>query len=397
MLFSYKNIIGANIKNKHAPHNIKDSEMNMSTNTAKVSSTILTLDHVTFDKSRGIISSYNSEFQNIIIPEHFDSVPVKYIDANAFQNKALINVVMPNTSISIGYEAFKENDFSTVAFPNQEISINHHAFDDGVVKVFNTNNPNCLSFQDDALNIRQEYRNSIVNEINVKNVDSIEGLHEIADAYIKLSKRIDDNRANFNVSIDDSALQYSIYVITKDGLCNENFFERFITHPDLELKAVNFVNNVIVWCQQHNATIWQDDEKPLAEHAAYILAMHDEKHIPLYCDVLTYCDMEHECYQSEHIEALISKHGLCKNILTLIALRLGSARGQWGNDHVCSHKDELIELFTNDVNLKTLFLNTVVKSINESHEDFEELFEYLDVVIEGDNVKWLEKQLQQLA
>ena len=359
----------------------------------------LTLDDVIFDKSTGAINVYTGEYKNIVIPDNFNGTPVTSILNSAFGYKELIGVTIPDSVMFIDYNAFKGNFFTKIIFPQPKVSISYHAFDDGVVKIVDNNNPKCLDFQDNALNIFNN-GGTVTNEIYVDHIDSLESLNIIADTYVKLSELIDENIFNHSVCIEHSSLEYSIYVVTKDGLCDETFFEHFIGNPTLESKAVHFINNVNTWCRKHKFTIWQNDEQPLAEHAAYALSMHDEKYIPLYCEVLLLNDMDHECYQAEHIESLIEKHGLCENILLLIALRLGGARGQFGSDHIHEHQEEIFELCIKNPEMKSFFLNAAVKSIYDAwgdHDDvYHEFFEYVTPLIDGDNESWLAEQLQLL-
>lgn len=356
----------------------------------------LTLDDVTFDKGTGAIEGYNADYKQIVIPDNFDGAPVRLIKSSAFENKSLISVSLPESLTFIDYRSFKGNAFTTITFPQSKISISYHAFDDGVVKVVGNKNPKCLSFKNDNLNI---FNNSgmITNEISVSDTCSLDSLNIIADIYIKLSEKINENIANHDIQAEYNLLEYSIRVITKDGFSDESFFEHFIGHPMLELKAVNFIQNVNEWCRNQSATIWQCDDQPLAEHAAYILSMHDDKYIPLYCEVILLNDMDHECYQEEHIEDLIEKYGICENTLLLIAHRLGGARGQCGINHADAHQEEMFTLFMEKPELKTFFLNTAVKSIYDSCGDdmdyFEELLEYAADLIDGDNEKWLSSQL----
>ncbi|WP_434998161.1 leucine-rich repeat protein [Vibrio scophthalmi] len=356
----------------------------------------LTLNDVKFDKDTGAIEEYSADYKQIVIPDNFEGTPVRLIKSSAFENKSLSSVSLPESLTFIDYRSFKGNAFTTITFPQSKISISYHAFDDGVVKVVGNKNPTCLSFKNDHLNIFND-SGMITNEISVSDICSLDSLNIIADIYVKLSEKINENIANHGIQAEYSLLEYSIRVITKDGFSDESFFEHFIGHPMLELKVVNFIQNVNEWCRNQSATIWQCDDQPLAEHAAYILSMHDERYIPLYCEVILLNDMDHECYQAEHIEDLIKQYGICENTLLLIAHRLGGARGQWGINHADAHQEEMLTLFVEKPELKTFFLNTAVKSIYDSCGDdmdyFEEFLEYAADLIDGDNEKWLFSQL----
>lgn len=345
------------------------------------------IDNLYGSKTVGIIS-YNADYKDIIVPEELDGVKVASILDGAFKDKGLTGVVMPSSVVYISYEAFKGNLFTSITFPQPRVSISYHAFDHGVVKAVGTPPPKCLSFADDNLNIF--YSSELHNEISVDNIDTPEGLHRVANAYLKLSERIDENRANYNVDIEFSQLDYTIYVITEDGLSDEAFFERFMGDPELELKAVQFVKNIENWYGIHDAGIWQDEQTPLGEYAAYVLAKHDQKYIELYTQFLAITNLDTEGDRSEQIEELIAKYGLCKEILSLIALRFGKALGQDGLDHAPKHQQAIFELFNKSPEMKSFFFREIANLIGDDEFYLEELFNFAEELIEGEQENWLE-------
>ena len=65
---------------------------------------------------------------SIAIPATIGRVPVKSIGDNAFKNKSITSVVIPNSVTSIGNFAFYENKLTSVTIPNSVTSIGDQAF-----------------------------------------------------------------------------------------------------------------------------------------------------------------------------------------------------------------------------------------------------------------------------
>ena len=87
----------------------------------------LQLSDVTF--SDGEITDYiNTTEKNIIIPDNFNDVAVTSIGEEAFQDKQLTNVIIPNSVNSIGQSAFEDNQLTEVIIGNSVESIGENAF-----------------------------------------------------------------------------------------------------------------------------------------------------------------------------------------------------------------------------------------------------------------------------
>ena len=83
------------------------------------------------DFSNGEITAYtNATEKNIIIPDNFNDVAVTSIGEEAFQDKQLTNVIIPNSVESIGNNAFATNYLTEVIIPNSVNSIGQSAFED---------------------------------------------------------------------------------------------------------------------------------------------------------------------------------------------------------------------------------------------------------------------------
>ena len=64
----------------------------------------------------------------IIIPSEINGIPVTAIATDAFKNKGLTSVEIPNSVTSIGYAAFLNNQLTSVVIPNSVTSIGNSAF-----------------------------------------------------------------------------------------------------------------------------------------------------------------------------------------------------------------------------------------------------------------------------
>ena len=64
----------------------------------------------------------------IIIPSEINGIPVTAIATDAFKNKGLTSVEIPNSVTSIGPSAFLSNKLTSVEIPNSVTSIGNSAF-----------------------------------------------------------------------------------------------------------------------------------------------------------------------------------------------------------------------------------------------------------------------------
>ena len=85
----------------------------------------------TFDATTGTITDYSPTCpKDVVIPSTIDGTAVTTIGDNAFSNKSLQSVTIPNSVTSIGDLAFYKNSLTSVTIPNSVTSIGDWAFSD---------------------------------------------------------------------------------------------------------------------------------------------------------------------------------------------------------------------------------------------------------------------------
>jgi len=74
------------------------------------------------------IKRYSGTLKEINIPPVIHKLPVKYIGNEAFQEKNLINVIIPDSVVKIGYCAFADNQLTRMIIPKGVTHIGFEAF-----------------------------------------------------------------------------------------------------------------------------------------------------------------------------------------------------------------------------------------------------------------------------
>ncbi len=101
---------------------------------ATISSEIEVIEKTTADTgftfSSGTITGYTGTAQHIVIPPQINGEDVKIIGSNAFNNKQLKSVVIPNTVTEIQAYAFRYNQIYDIVIPDSVITIGDSAFSD---------------------------------------------------------------------------------------------------------------------------------------------------------------------------------------------------------------------------------------------------------------------------
>jgi hypothetical protein len=74
------------------------------------------------------ITGYSGTDTNLVIPSTVDGLTVTSIGADAFENKGISEVTIPNTVQTIGSGAFKSNSLTSIIIPDSVITIGDRAF-----------------------------------------------------------------------------------------------------------------------------------------------------------------------------------------------------------------------------------------------------------------------------
>jgi hypothetical protein len=91
--------------------------------------TIIYYEGFTFDCHDGTIIAYDESYGlDVVIPEDIDGYEVITIRFDAFRNKGLTSVVLPDGLETIGYQAFLNNNLTTIVIPSNVTYIDWWAF-----------------------------------------------------------------------------------------------------------------------------------------------------------------------------------------------------------------------------------------------------------------------------
>ena len=95
--------------------------------TATVNVTVTAKPRFTISSS-GTISNFSSNISSVVIPASIGGVPVTSIGRDAFKNKNLTSVTIPDSMMNIGIGAFASNSLTSVTIPDSVTSIDRGAF-----------------------------------------------------------------------------------------------------------------------------------------------------------------------------------------------------------------------------------------------------------------------------
>ena len=174
------------------------------------------------------------------------------------------------------------------------------------------------------------------------------------------------------------------------------FFEAAAEFPELHKKIIDFIDLAI-----DSDGAWMDEETPKGLHAAFALAMHNEKYIPKYIELLKAVDMNHEVYQLAQIVVLVEKWKDYDNGMRLLGARCMSASGQHGRENLGIFLG-MNEDFLQDDEKKEKFLKFFMLDVLDSHyymhERYDNLMEYyIHPILESAEIDFDEMKLEQVV
>ena len=119
--------------------------------------------------------------------------------------------------------------------------------------------------------------------------------------------------------------------------------------------------------------IYKDAEVPFGLTLATALVRTDKKYCHMLGSFLKTLDMDHEVYESDVIDDVLKKYGLCEETLNLIAVRAFPACGQFGSEQLehIFETYEFEEKLSNPL-LYECFLNAAKRelfNVHENHQD----------------------------
>jgi hypothetical protein len=86
-------------------------------------------EYFTFDSTTGTITDYDiAGGLDVVIPSTIGGVAVEHIGIDAFLEKYLTSVIIPDSVVSIGACAFRNNLLTSITIGNSVVSIDHMAF-----------------------------------------------------------------------------------------------------------------------------------------------------------------------------------------------------------------------------------------------------------------------------
>ena len=100
-------------------------------------------------------------------------------------------------------------------------------------------------------------------------------------------------------------------------------------HPSLHDALVELVH--ATEAGERRLRPWADEETPTGAAAILAVALSDPARTPDYLRYLRSCDLDHEVYQAEELDALVAAHGWTPATIPLAAARIAGCAGQIGD------------------------------------------------------------------
>ena len=156
-----------------------------------------------FDEDTNTITGYKGKDRDVVIPKEIRGVPVQTIGEEAFKEKNLNTIYIPNSVMAIGREAFAGNELVEVNIPNSTMYIKSGAFRDNKLSKINISK-NVLKIESNA------FRNNNLIKVNIPT-----GIVNIGHSAFR------ENQLS-RVNIPDSVLQLGDYAFSQNKLIEVN-------------------------------------------------------------------------------------------------------------------------------------------------------------------------------
>lgn len=233
---------------------------------------------------------------------------------------------------------------------------------------------------DDGWNIVVEFTNKeqirkVINRL-IDNFDELE--------YVNFGKNV---KGEFKEYESDEELGYSSEL---------PFFAAAAEFPELHKKIIDYIDLAI-----DSDGAWMDEETPKGLHAAFSLAMHDEKYIPKYIELLRAVDMNHEVYQLAQIAVLVEKWKDYDNGMRLLGARCMTASGQHGSENLGIFISSTEDFLQNDEKKEKFlkfFMLDVLESRYYQQERIDDLMRYyVHPILETAEIDFDERRLEDVV
>lgn len=174
------------------------------------------------------------------------------------------------------------------------------------------------------------------------------------------------------------------------------FFTAAAEYPELHEIIIDYVELAV-----SSGATWIDEETPKGLHAAFALALKDEKYISTYIELLKGVDMNHEVYQMDQIAVLAEKWKSYDNGIRLLSVRCMTASGQHGDGNLSFFINNNEDFFE-DREKKEKFLRFFMLDVLESNDFRQKLIDdliehYIHPVLETVEIDFDEKKLKQIV
>lgn len=133
-----------------------------------------------------------------------------------------------------------------------------------------------------------------------------------------------------------AVLTVTFHTPERRWVSERRFFERCARHPALAPLVLDYVGHVNPrnWAKDpfRGAGFWTSMMAPAGSLAIVPLALRDRRHLGALGEHLRGADLGHETFHRALITELVTRHGVCDEVLDLLAVRAVDAAGQHGCD-----------------------------------------------------------------
>ncbi len=160
------------------------------------------------------------------------------------------------------------------------------------------------------------------------------------DALVKVTGNLDKLIRNPKAFAKSSKHSWNLvttfHTPAKRFVRERRFFERCAKHPALHERMLTYVRNVNARARIPGlrTDLGHSDMRPAGCFAIVPLVLRDARYIPALVEHMRGTDMDHETFHEALVEELVKRHGLCEEVLDLLAFRAVDGAGQAGGNNM---------------------------------------------------------------